>query len=179
MKPVKKFGGFSLLETVVAVAVLLMAISGPLSLAFFSLKSASLVENNTIAAYLAQEGMEFIKAYRATNVLKVGRNNWLNDMGNPIAGDICFSSAGCRISLNPTDLKLDIKSCSVFSCQLNLSGGFYTHESGSPTIFSRKVNLSAISGVSTDEQVAIDVTVSWSDRFGNHTFKIDEVMHNW
>lgn len=179
MKSANKSKGFSLLETVVAVAVLLMAISGPLSLAFFSLKAAALVENNTIAAYLAQEGMEFIKAYRATNVLKVGRNNWLKDMGNSTAGSICFSSAGCRISLNPINLKLDIKSCSTFSCKLNLGGGFYTHEPGAPTIFSRNVNLSAISGVSADEQVAVDVIVSWSDRFGNHTFKIDEVMHNW
>jgi len=70
--------GFSLLETTVAVAILIIAVVGPLTLASTSIKSFSQAKNGLLAASLAQEGIELVRNYRSSNVL--GGRGWLFGM---------------------------------------------------------------------------------------------------
>ena len=80
--------GFSLLETTVALAVLLTSVVGPLTLASFSLRSASVAKNSLIAAGLAQEGLELVRTARSSNILK--NADWLTGLG------FCLNSSASR-----------------------------------------------------------------------------------
>ena len=56
-----KKAGFTIIETLVAIAILMIAISGPLVVATKSLTAATRAKNQSVASFLAQEGMELIR----------------------------------------------------------------------------------------------------------------------
>ncbi|OHA16307.1 MAG: hypothetical protein A2830_00175 [Candidatus Taylorbacteria bacterium RIFCSPHIGHO2_01_FULL_44_110] len=56
-----KDGGFTIVETLVAITVLMIAIAGPLVAANKSLTAALYAKNQMTASFLAQEAMELIK----------------------------------------------------------------------------------------------------------------------
>ncbi|OGF87216.1 hypothetical protein A3B19_03195 [Candidatus Giovannonibacteria bacterium RIFCSPLOWO2_01_FULL_46_32] len=156
--------GFSLLETTVAVAILIIAVVGPLTLASTSIKSFSQAKNGLLAASLAQEGIELVRNYRSSNVL--GGRGWL------FGTDTCFAANGCALDA----VTSEINSCGA-SCQaLNLAAsGLYSYGAGAPTIFIRKITLEAIGA----NEIKIKSKVSWEERFGQQSFELEEYMLNW
>lgn len=163
--------GFSLLETMVALAVLMMAITGPLTLGFTSIKASALAKNNLIAANLAQEGLELVKAYKMNNVL-FDVAGWLTGMDSCYTG--CSISFGSGSDLTNLIIELCPSNCVLYSNPIN---GIYTHDNtGNPTIFKRQINISNISAA---DEVKVTVTVSWNERFGDQKFAIDYYMQNW
>jgi len=63
-------GGFTIIESLVALAILSLALTPMLVVVTMSSRIATSVKNNLVAALLAQEGIEVIRAIRDTN--------WLN-----------------------------------------------------------------------------------------------------
>ncbi len=61
--------GFTLIETLVAISILMIAIAGPLTVAHKGLTSALYARDQMIASYLAQDAIEYIKNFRDNNVL--------------------------------------------------------------------------------------------------------------
>ncbi len=162
LKP--KASGFSLLETTIAVAILVSAIVGPLGLASQSIKSASVARNNIIVSNLAQEGLELMRNYRSKNVL-AGRS-WTNGM------DSCGAGSGCRI--DPVDLV--IRNCSATCEPLKFDSALhlFNYQSGEDSIFTRIIRLQNI----TANEVKITSSIVWSDRFGSHTFDLTGFLFN-
>lgn len=72
-KPVLKsrVGGYSLVEVLVAITVLLIALVGPLTIAHSGLKRSTQSKDNTMAVFLAQEGLEAIVKLREDGALAV------------------------------------------------------------------------------------------------------------
>ncbi|MDP3935061.1 MAG: prepilin-type N-terminal cleavage/methylation domain-containing protein, partial [Candidatus Giovannonibacteria bacterium] len=101
-KSKNKNSGFSLLETTVAIAILVASVIGPLSLASSSIKASSQAKNNLAAAGLTQEGVELMRNFRANNVFK--GFGWTAGM------ESCFSAAGCQIDA----AVLEIAACGTF-----------------------------------------------------------------
>lgn len=163
--------GFSLLETTIAIAILVTAVVGPLTLASSSIKASSLAKNNLIAANLAQEGMELIKNHRDNNLLR--GVEWIEDMGSPAAQTRCFSASGCQI--DATTLVIDPCGASCDPLNLDTLSGLYSYGAGSLTIFTRKINIKS---VNTDE-IKVTSAVSWSERFGAQKFELETYMLNW
>jgi type II secretion system protein I len=64
-----KTGGFTLIETLVAVTILAVAIVAPMSLATQSLSAAYYARDQMIAFHLAQEAIETVRAVRDENIL--------------------------------------------------------------------------------------------------------------
>lgn len=62
-----RHAGFTLIETIVAIAVLVMAVGGPLTLAARTLRVAQDAKNEFIASQMAVEGMEVIHNMRDNN----------------------------------------------------------------------------------------------------------------
>lgn len=157
--------GFSLLETTVAVAILVAAVIGPLTLASSSIKSFSQAKNNLVAAGLAQEGVELMRNFRANNVFK--GSGWTVGM------DSCFSATGCQIDA----ATLEIAACGASCSNLNLgqNSGLYSYGAGAPTIFIRTINIET---VSTNE-IKIKVLLAWQERFGPQKFTLEEHLLNW
>ena len=161
--------GFSLLETVIAIAILVAAILGPLTLASSSIRLASLAKNNLTAATLAEEGIDLIRTTRGNSL--IAGSTWDSWIMGLQSGD-CFAAAGCRIDAQNSN----VESCIGFSCVLNLDGDLYTYASGNPSAFTRKINIVEIApGV----EVRVKSTVSWRDRFGIKSFELTEQMLNW
>ena len=64
----KTKNGFTLIETLVAITILMISIVGPLTIAQKSLKAALQAKDQVFATYLAQSIMEDIKRIRSTYV---------------------------------------------------------------------------------------------------------------
>lgn len=155
-KTTKNNHGFTLVETLVAIAVLMIAVAGPLSIANRALTSALYSRDQSIASNLAQESMEIIKNIRDNNIknnavsflegLCVPGNN-ICDAGFSAGGDpessICPSPDGCRIYINP------------------YNGYHHTEGSGDDiaSLFSRYFFLTKID----DDDYQVTVVVKWNE----------------
>lgn len=64
MKNHTSYSGFTLVETLVAVAIIMLAITGPFMSAERTVVVASIVHDKMTASFLAQEGLEYARALR-------------------------------------------------------------------------------------------------------------------
>ncbi len=170
---IKNNFGFTLLETLVALSVLTFAALGPLSLATYTIRAASVSQNQFTAFFLAQEAMEYIRNRRDSNILSGA--NWLDGMAPAGAGNgLCRGVNGCIADV-PNN---NIQTCNPPGCsniKYNSVSGLYNYSSGSSTIFMRKFKLTYISNY----EEKIEVTISWQDKFGLKSFTIEENIFNW
>lgn len=79
----RRQAGFTLVETLVAITILMIAIAGPLTVAEKGLSAAIYARDQLIGSYLAQDGMEYIKNTVDSNELAIqsskSTNDWLYD----------------------------------------------------------------------------------------------------
>lgn len=157
--------GFTLIETFVAITILLTAIAGPLTIASRGLSAAFLAKDQTVASYLAQEAVEYIRWKRDTNAL-AGRS-W-------IAGLSACTDAACAIDSAADTVSACGSACPVL--RYNAATGFYTYAlADPPTEYTRTVRMSTIGANETQ----ISVTVTWFAAGATHTFVALENMFNW
>ncbi|MFW0871428.1 MAG: type IV pilus modification PilV family protein [Patescibacteria group bacterium] len=90
-----RHGGFTMVETLVAITVLLLAVVAPMSLANDGIVASRLAQDQIVAFYLAQEGVEAIKNMRDHNRLT---NDSAGQLGNNLGGNL----ANCIVS-DPND----------------------------------------------------------------------------
>ena len=91
-------GGFSFVETLVAITVLLVAVVAPMSLAQEGIMAARLSQDQIVAFYLAQEGIEAVKNIRDNNRLdgsKPEQLQGLDDCNIGVASNT--TGLGCTI----------------------------------------------------------------------------------
>jgi prepilin-type N-terminal cleavage/methylation domain-containing protein len=94
--------GFTLMETLVAISILMLAIAGPLTVAQKGLSGAAYAKDQITAYYLAQDAVEFVRSVRDTNALRGYTGN-----GSSIDGDTqrhwltgladCAEDGGCIV----------------------------------------------------------------------------------
>lgn len=161
----KLYGGFSLLETTIAIAIMVSAILGPMGISSQSIRSASVARNNIVASNLAQEGIELIRVLRHNN--RFLGNSWMRGL------DSCFSANGCRVDAR--DLSAQTCSSPCTPLRFDDSLKLYNYSSGSDSIFSRAVTISNITG----DEVRVRVSVLWSDKFGNQSFNLESSILDW
>lgn len=163
--------GFSLLETLVALAILNAAILGPITLASTSIRSASLSHNITAASFLAEEAAELVRARREKNIYSGG--DWLAGL------DGCAVASPCRVSM-AADGEISVVSCSGSCAPLNYdsSAGLYWYESGNASIFTR---IFTIEEIKENKEAKVLVTVSWKERFlgGDQNVRLESRIFNW
>jgi Tfp pilus assembly protein PilV len=178
--PAQKNKGFSLLETLLAIAILMIAVVGPMSLAWAALATANDEKNETIAAYLAQEAIEYVKNVRDTNTLG-GVNSWLYIGPGATFDNTCGTSVSTACGIDVNDRK--IAACSALNsqspCTLKINNfGVYGYVTGNNSIFTRRVSVSLVKGGHNDERL-ITVTVSWKNRTLNRDLTVTNVMYNY
>ncbi len=175
---------FTLIETMIAVAILSLAVAGPLTTASRAIVAAQTARDQLTASYLAQEGIEYVRALRDEAFLaayhsggaSVSATAW-NNFTTQIE-PVCLSPLNCTLdparnmgygsgfAIEPYagNSPLYLTNCtivgSVFSCNPALTH-LYTQQnlSGSvPTPFTRTIQVFNLSA--TDERIVS--TVSWS-----------------
>lgn len=147
--------GFSFIEVILAVFVVSAGMVGVLGLMSKTLSGSMDSRDQIIAVFLAQEGVELVQNLRD--------NNWAqekNAFGD--ATDSTFPAA------NVTDCRIDYNDGSLFcglSYVLNSNGGFYDHDGGTATKFSRRIEVDYSNGGKTtaDNFVTITSAVTWNN----------------
>lgn len=164
--------GFTLIETFVAITVLLIALVGPLSIAAQSLRIAYYARDQVTAFYLAQEGIEYARAIRDQNYLTA--LPWLSGIDSCM-NTTCsidfpnFSHAVCNpVGVNPCP-PVYISSATTLYNEVAASGP------ASP--FTRTVTLLPVAG--TSDEVIVKVTISWVSAGINRSFQLTEHLFNW
>lgn len=144
--------GFSILETVVALAIITVGILGVLSLFTQTIRSGELSINQEIAINLAQEGIEVIRNKRDSNWLIQTEPETPWNEGIDIAGHykVNFSNNIWAIeSLGNSDFQ-----------PFYLKDNIYTHDSTDDlTIFKRQIYINVIEDI-----LEITSTIQWTDR---------------
>jgi len=196
-KSYKLKAAFTVIETLVAIAVLLLAITTPLTLAERSLASAEATRRQISAIYLAQEAMEFIRNFKDGNAIQTGGGpNWLQGLsdcfGEPKEGS--NANEGCGIDIIESSTR-QIAECSEAEnddCRLyqnidegdeELYGLFGMQRSSNDwkiTDFTRRVFVDKIeSGQETQMSARVTAIVSWSGGIGPKSVRVDSTIFNW
>lgn len=171
--------GFTLLETIVAISVLVTAIIGPFNLASQTIKAQNVARNNLIAANFAQEGIELFRNYRANNVLlnENDLTHWLDGTST------CSDPSGCAIDVNQYIEVGELPACTADLCKLYLNQNtkLYEHCGGSSdctkTPFRRSIHIDTIDD--NPEEIEVTVLVTWEDQFGSQSFSASTHLLNW
>jgi len=152
--------GFTLIETIVAIFLLTVGVSGSFSLMQKVTSFASTSSSQFVASYLAQEGVEIIRNIRDTNYLIKGQV-WDNGIG-----------VG-------TDFRLDYRSrvfpdaaCGTY---LQHNGSYYVCSDSSVSKFRRQITITKPSF----DKIVVSVAVSWSDRGIPHQVFAETELRNW
>ena len=91
--------GYSLIEVLVAVAILLIAIVGPMTIAATGLKNVQFAREQNIAIFLAQEGIEKVHQSRDEHYLDFffgsSGDDWQDFVDDITASNACGNANGC------------------------------------------------------------------------------------
>jgi type II secretory pathway pseudopilin PulG len=186
--------GFTLLEAIVAIFILLISITGPIAIAQNGLRAAFLSKNQIAAFYLAQDAIEYIKNIKDTNGLRsslggVAGSDWLEGLE-----DCTNSNNGCQtdsfndqvLDCNPDSPSNGCLSGNTLTREdsklyYDPNTGFYSSNNASPfseeSIFSRTIYLNeTVMG----QEAKVTVKIRWKDNFlGSREFVVTEYITSW
>jgi prepilin-type N-terminal cleavage/methylation domain-containing protein len=166
--------GFTLIEMMIAIFVMVVGMMGVLSLLQRVIFSGSLSSSRLVAAYLAQEGLEIVRNVRDTNWLEArsAANDW--DEGINLACGGAGFIVDYKHSYGPSQID---PSFPCYSGQyLNTdANGFYSYSSGTQTKFKRTIKVS--SPDSAIRNVAVEVI--WTDGGASYSLSVQENLYNW
>lgn len=168
--------GFSLVETLVAISILLIVIVGPMSITARTAKSSSFATEQAQAFFLAQEGAELAQKARDDLFLDkfqnisdpFYQNPWTVLKNNPGTYQNCFNATnGCGLEWNLAGNGLaTVINCTGTNCllQRRSSAGraMFTYAGGpgnTATLFTRRIFFE--NAVSNPEMVKIRSEVTW------------------
>lgn len=169
--------GFTLVETLVAITVLVIAVVGPLYAVHRSIAASYTARDTLAATALAQEAVEYVRSVRDSNYL-AGDSDWLSGLSLCVlSGAEGPSDFGCAVDPNPAPA---IAACGSTGCPpLRLDTSYrYRQSSNSAypeTRFARKVTITPVS----NEAVKIAVTVSWETLRIPYSVTVTEYLYNW
>lgn len=153
--------GFTLLETVIAIAILtssiLMVYTAIVRVISYSYDN----QNQLIASYLAQEGIEVVRNIRDTNWVE-GAASWKDGLG---AGTYRVQYDSLSL-LSNQDIPLNID-----------ASGFYSYGAGDSSSFTRTIVISKPDPVDED-LLRIVSEVSWPKDDG-YPVSAEEFFYNW
>jgi len=167
-----KIKGFTLVETLVAVAILVLAVSGAFSAAQMGITTSTYSKNQVIAFYLAQEAVEYIRNIRDNNGLQ--GQNWLAGISSN-SSDPCYFGNTCRVDLIYNTLS--VCSGGLGSCPFlkQDSNGFFNYLSGVDTIFKREIQIKYIN----PNEISILVSLTWKKGLVDRVLNIRENIFDW
>ncbi len=164
--------GFSLVEMLVAVSILLLVIVGPMTVTSRAAKSSSFSTEQAQAFFLAQEGLELAQRERDNILLKNFGGvavDW-DDFINSGAGGTyqhCYADTGCGLEWDntATNLRAPANCAIAGKCKLyydaDAERSRFTHEVGVPanetTLFTRIIKFEN----EDDAKVRVTSTVTW------------------
>lgn len=163
--------GFSLVETLVAITILLIAILAPMRISSQSIKTAEFARQQLVAVFLAQEGIESVIHLRDADSLDADGITWDWYATLDTAG---CAGAGC--SYDPVgDNFVDcatIANCLLYFDENATNDAYYTHTAGALPA-SPYTRVVTVTEVATGEAHIVS-TVSWYSTLLKDTISVSE-----
>lgn len=161
----RKHSGFTLLETMVAIMLFIIALSALLALVRDSVTSASYTRNEVVATYLAQEGIDYIRNIRDQNVyVNPTASPWTDFVTEIKTNSGCGTSAGCYLNL---DNFSKLTPCAI-PCQT-------IQVSSDNKPFIRKITTMDIG----TDVLLVKVEVTWLNGTNTRTRTLTTSLYNW
>jgi len=161
----KSQSGQSLIETIIAIAILTSALTAGLGLAIYAFSSSAISQNEIVGSNLAREGVEVVRMMRDSNWLasdaKAAQGNPTYDLQPcaDIGGHLCyprayqkvqpfndydFNAGNQRLVFNPANntWALDGPGSVNFDLYLQADGSFTSTANGTTPQYARMIKLS-------------------------------------
>ncbi|MBA3733541.1 prepilin-type N-terminal cleavage/methylation domain-containing protein [Patescibacteria group bacterium] len=173
-----KISGFTLVETLVAISILSLSIIATFAAVQNGIKSSTVAKDQTIAFYLAQEGMEFIKNIRDENALHSINGvstNWLASMSS-LASDPCYFGKTCTVDSGlkiMTTCSEPFGTCPVLN-QDPATGLYGYTSSWTPTNFRRDLQFIQVSA----DEITVHMYIYWASRGTTKSLEIVQSFFN-
>lgn len=189
-KPYTK--GFTLVETLLAVLILAIAITGPLTIAAKGLQLTLISRDQVMAGALAQDALEYVHFVRDTN--RLNNQDWLAGLDGVSNGHTTNQAGGqatctggnyCTVDSladQVTYCGASLAACASTYLYYNSSGGNYTYQSSgnTRTIFSRTITVITPSAGGNSGEADVRVVVQWKDVGGfTRTVELRDALFNW
>jgi len=164
--------GFTLVETIVAIAVLMIGIVPIFVVSGQSISTINSARDEVIATFLAQDAMEYILAKRDWNK---NAGDWLADFDN------CFDA--CRVDTTESVEGADgINSSEGDKLKFDSDRG-YNYDAGEETRFSREVTFEIIEpnggDISEATEIMVTVKMEWPGRVFGRDFEINTLIFDY
>jgi type II secretory pathway pseudopilin PulG len=173
MKSFFKFSndrGFSLVEALVAVLILTMGLIPSLTIILLANSFNSAIKNSLIAANLAQEGLEVVRAIRDANWFADG----IPADGNP-AWDTGLAEGTYLVEWNSLALLPENG-----NPPLRLNNGLYNYSAGNVTGFQRRIFITKdTTSPGCDCELRVIVELIWPERSKTRTMTFESHLFNW
>ncbi len=179
---------FTLIETMIAIFILVLMVNASLVVITQSLFAARYVKNEIVSNYLIQEAIDYIRndrdtiAFQQKDLPQGGWQNFKNKYGSSTNNTVCFSADGCDIDImaatTPKDCSLNTSNPSPFTirCQMlkydavGTNKSFYSANNTNGTIsnIKRQIKMSDSDSSIGPDELDIYVKVEW---FNGSTLK--------
>lgn len=163
--------GFTLMEVIISVAVIITALVASIALLSFSISGISANKSKLIAASLVQEGLEIVRNIRDSN--------WFAGNTGPDDGTGTDWREGLGETLGSTFHTVQYDELTVLSGDPSLyinTNGFYTHnETSTVTSFERKIYIEYID----NNQIKVTCEVNWKERGRDRNITAETRLYNW
>ncbi len=200
--------GFTLIETLIAIAIIMIAITGPFAATENSINAATISRDKTIAVFLAQEGIEYVRAVRdkvyikecfsdngincpkwwdafTTNTTALG--NGYNILQCGTTNSCSFDGTKVQYNSNMTPftsgaLNVCLSAGTCGKLFISSNGTYTTTVSGSPTPFIRTITTTPITSTilsTTVSVVSVKVTVTFKEHGTNHIVTANDIFTPW
>lgn len=199
--------GFTLIEALVAISILMIAIASPMAITQKGLSAAELSKDEMTASFLAEDGIEAVKNVRddiALNASLGDGTDWLK--GNPnnpsysLMNCLCpGGEANCTNFPTSNYCNIDTKTLFVYANNVipdpsrmeivrDASGNFQYFGVGipvgqtvQPSIFSRYINVVPAPSSSNQNQneAEVNVVVKWSEASGQQSVTLSDFIYNY
>ncbi|MFA5083927.1 MAG: hypothetical protein WC475_00875 [Candidatus Paceibacterota bacterium] len=151
--------GQLLIESGVAISILVVGLLGIFGLLSRSLSLNNVVSSQYIASNLAAEGIEVVKNLIDGNVVQLDPwNQGINSGSYEVAYD--------SLALNPSQDRYLL---------LDSTGNIYNYQTGQPTPFKRTIQ---IINVGSDE-IRVNSIVDWQIKGGSYSVNLEDHFFNW
>lgn len=176
----KQERGFTLIESLVAVAILMSLIVAFMTAVRSSVSYFIYSKEQVTAFYLAHDAMEFIKSVQITDLSngselltnEPGVDNFFYDLF--MAGNKCVNDS-CQIDTTTGSVTV----CSTAECDLLVSNNTskaynYDSANGSATVFRRAIEVA-----NSGDQIEVTVTVRWTTTTGSGQFVLQRYLYDF
>ena len=167
-----KKGGFTLIEALVAITILLLGVLGPLSTATRGITDGIIAKDKIVALGLAQEGIELVRA-------KIS-DQWLENNGGDLSEcDATTVAVTCKVEI----LNNQYTPCTGTGCDLRTNEvGFYVPNGSNGQTFTRTIKIERSNAVSNlidnNTEAKVTVRIDWISKGQNHHLFLTTYIYN-